>query len=289
MTLETPSYEIEPRNPFFQANRSIVEYEIRPGRTVCFLSEVDLTEVERLRAKAVEQGTRKPSYTAFVAKAVALALRQHPFANRRVCRRAWLPFARPRLQRFHRFDVAIACERDVPGAEGVAFVDVLRDADRLSLTAMTDWLHALATCDIHTNEQWRGFSTLIRKLPHGLATLLIRLPYFFPSLWVKYRGGAVLISSPAKYGIEAVLGTWSWPLGVSFGLVKKRPVVRGDQVVPCPTFLLTLNFDRRIMAGAPAARFFKHLVDMLEHAETEMAPYLPEAVATAAPVEVQSA
>ena len=25
----------------------------------------------------------------------------------------------------------------------------------------------------------------------------------------------------------------------------------------CPTFLLTLNFDRRVMAGAQAARFFR--------------------------------
>lgn len=278
------AYEIEPNNRFFAVNRSIVEYEIRPGNTVCFLSEVDLTEIENVRSAAASRGRRKPSYTAFVAKAVALALREHPYANRRVCRRAWLPFAGPRLQRFLGCDVAIACERDVPGAEGVAFVDVMRDADRLDLAAMTDWLHALATCDVATNRQWRDFSTLIRRLPHWLATRLIRLPYFAPRLWVKYRGGAVLISSPAKYGIDAVIGTWSWPLGLSFGLVKQRAVVRDGQVRAAPTFQLTLNFDRRIMAGAPAARFFKSIVDTLEHAETTMKPFLPEAV----PAELQS-
>ena len=83
----------------------------------------------------------------------------------------------------------------------------------------------------------------------------------------------MLVSSPAKYGVDVVVGTWSHPLGVSFGLVKPRPVVRGTEIVACLTFALTLNFDRRVMAGAQAARFFKRMVDLLEHAETEMAPY----------------
>ena len=82
-------YELEPKNKYFEAIRAVAEYEIRPGNTVTFLSEVDLTEVERVRAVAT--GGRRPSYTAFVVKAVALALREFPYANRRVCRRpAWI-------------------------------------------------------------------------------------------------------------------------------------------------------------------------------------------------------
>jgi len=274
------SYEIEASNKFFQANRSIVEYEIRPGNTVTFFSEVDLSQVERMRAAVLE----RPSYTAFVAKAVGLALQEFGYANRRICRRAWLPFFAPRLQRFHTCDVAIASERDIPGAEGVAFADVLRNADRLSLEEITEWLRHLANCDVSNNQQWSAFSKVVRRLPHWLAMLCIRLPYFFPGLWVKYRGGPVLISSPAKYGVDGVVATWSWPLGVSFGLVKQRAVVRGDQILPCPTFLLTLNFDRRIMAGAQGAHFFKRIVNALEHAETEMAaPGLREVQSPAIP------
>ncbi|HTD51926.1 MAG TPA: hypothetical protein VK780_02785, partial [Thermoanaerobaculia bacterium] len=73
-------YEIEAKNPFFRVNRSIVESEIRPGNTVSFLKELDLTEIERIR----RTGPERPTYTAFVVKAVALALKQHPYANRRV-------------------------------------------------------------------------------------------------------------------------------------------------------------------------------------------------------------
>ena len=258
-----PAYEIEPRNKFFEATRSIVEYEIRPGNTVSFITEVDLTEVTRIREAS---GTRKPSYTAFVVKAVALALKDFPYANRRVHRRPWWPFG-ARLQKFHRRDVAVAVERDFPGAESTAFIDIVRDADQSSLAEITEFLAALAVCDVNTNTQWRQFYTIIARAPRGLATLLIRLPCFLPGMWVKYRGGAVLISSPAKYGVDAVVGTWSHPLGVSFGLVKPRPVVRGNEIVACPTFLLTLNFDRRVMAGAQAARFFRRIIEHLERAE----------------------
>src|SRR5262245_37083563 len=127
------AYDIEPKNRFTEAVRAIVEYEFRPGNTVTFLHEVDLTEVEAVRRQA---GERRPSYTAFVAKAVALALREFPYANRRLCRRWWLPFV-TRPQQFHGCDVAVACERDEPGTAVATFADVLRGVDQLSLEDVT--------------------------------------------------------------------------------------------------------------------------------------------------------
>jgi pyruvate/2-oxoglutarate dehydrogenase complex dihydrolipoamide acyltransferase (E2) component len=67
---EPQAYEIEPKNKFFEATRAIVEYEIRPGNTVSFTAEVDLTQIERVRKGTGAE--RKTSYTAFVVKAVAL-------------------------------------------------------------------------------------------------------------------------------------------------------------------------------------------------------------------------
>lgn len=262
------SYSVEPNNRFFQANRSIVEAEIKPQHTVTFVSEVDLTEVDQVRSMG---GSEKPSYTAFVARAVALALKEFPYANRRVMKRWWLPFFGPRLQKFDNIDITVAAERDMPGIEYCAFADIIRDADQKSLSQLTHWLKDLATCTTETNTQWRTFSSLIRKLPRFLSAFIIRTPLFFPKLWVKYRGGAVLISSPAKYGVDAVLTTWTWPLGFSFGFVKERPIVKDGELTVAPTFNLTLNFDRRVMAGAQGARFFNRVVNLLTHARSELA------------------
>ncbi|MFH1023999.1 MAG: 2-oxo acid dehydrogenase subunit E2 [Planctomycetota bacterium] len=264
-------YEVEPSNGFFSAIASMSEFEIKPGNTISFFSETDLTQIERIRNGA--RNGHRPSYTAFIVKAVALALHEFPYANRRVFR---IPFLGRRIQKFFGTDVTVACERDVPNAPMATFVDILRDAKQMTLADITGRLHDLAVCDVTTNKQWREFSAIITRLPRFLTTWLLRLPVFSPKFWVKYRGGAVLVSSPSKYGVDVVGGTWPWPLGVSFGLVKERPVVRHGEIVPCPTFTLTLNWDRRVMAGAQAARFFKRIVDILENAETEMKADLPE-------------
>lgn len=238
-----------------------------------FLGEVDLTEVEAIRSRS--ENVTRPSYTAMVVKAVALALREFPYANRRVVRNWWIPFSAVRMQEFTTCDMAVACERNIKGVEVATFTDILRDADSLSLSEITGWLRALSQCDASNNRQWRTFNTIIERLPRLLSAILVRMPTLFHRLWEKYRGGSAWVSSPAKYGVDAVIGTWPSPLGVSFGLVKQRPVVRDGKVVACPTFLLTLNWDRRVMAGAQAARFFRRIVEILEQAQTEMAPYLP--------------
>ena len=80
------------------------------------MGEVNLLGVERLRAAAPT--IRKPPYTTFVVKAVALALRDFPSANRRAFRRGFGPFASTRLQSFGRLDVAVALERDHPAPRG---------------------------------------------------------------------------------------------------------------------------------------------------------------------------
>lgn len=255
------AYRIEPRNKYFAAIRAVADFELRPAPAVSFASQVDLTRIDAVRRDA---GRPPPSYTAFVAKAVAAALREFPYANRRVCRppsRLWLT---TRLQTFHRCDIAVATERDVPNAESVAFYDVFRDVDRQSLAQMTLGLQQLTAADLNTNAQWRSFSTIVTRLPLWLSTLLIRMPYFFPRLWLQYRGAAVLISTPAKYGVDTLMAVQSFPLGIGFGLAKPRPVVRGDQVVACKTFTLSMSFDRRVMAGAQAARFYKRIVELLE-------------------------
>jgi len=259
---------IVPNNRFFQVLRKIPEFELRPGPTVTFVSEVDLSEVEEIRREANAQ---KPSYTAFAIRALAIALREFPYANRRVSRRAWLPFARARLQQFDRCDIAVAAERDIPGVESAAFVDIIRDANEKSLSEITMWLSNLSKSETQTNEQWNQFSGVINRFPNWLALLLIRLPYFVPRLWDRYRGAAALVTSPAKYGVDTVVACWSWPLGVSFGLVRDRVLVKNGEIKACSTFNLICNFDRRIMAGAQAGRFFASIVRNLESAKTTLA------------------
>lgn len=275
-------FDIEPRNPYFEVVTSIIHHEIQPKSKATFISQVDLSDIAGIRERYAALGLTRPSYTAFVAKAVALALRDHPYANRRVCHGLWPLLLRPRLQRFSHADICVAVERKVPRAEMVAFVDVIRDVDQMSLDDITARLHTLAESDTETNRQWRDYSRLVTSLPSWLAALLVRLPLYFPSLWVKYRGGAVMVSAPGKYGVDTVFANWWAPIGVSFGLVAERPVVRDHAIVAAPTFNLILNFDVRIMAGAQAAHFCRRIIHVLDQASVEMGPWLVQASGAAA-------
>ncbi len=86
-------------------------------------------------------------------------------------------------------------------------------------------------------------------------------------MWVEHRGGAAVVSSPGKYGVDAIAGTWPWPIGFSFGYVKDRPVAANGKTLVRPTMIVTMSFDRRLMGGAPAARFFATVCRLLENAD----------------------
>lgn len=262
-------YTTERAHAFHALSKGNAESEIRAGNTISLIHEVDLSQIEAIRGRGVK-GSR-PTYTAFVVKAVAKALKAYPYANRRLYRPLGLPFLPLRLQNFHSCDLAVACERNGEGLPPVAtFFDVVRDADERSLRSITAWLRDLGRADESNNAQWRAYLRLATRLPSWLANMIIHLPFFYPKLWSRFRGGSVVISAPTKYGVDTLVGAWMAPLGVSYGVVKERPVVRQGQVVARTTFNFLLNFDRRVMAGAQAARFFACIVRLLENAETEL-------------------
>lgn len=258
--------QLEPRNRFFAALCAISDYELAPGNAVSLFSEVDLSEIERLRGSARESGSGELSYTAFVVKSVTRALAEFPYANRRVARGL---FGGARVQRFRSIDAVVLTERQLPHSPMVASINLLRGADKLTVEGITDGLRVLAASDVSTNRQWRLLTRIITRLPIWLAGLVLRMPVLFPGLWVRYRGGSFVVTWLAQSGVDVVAATWPWPLGISFGAVRQRPRLREGEIVPCPAFTLTLNFDRRLMAGGPAARFFKRIVDALERPETE--------------------
>jgi len=257
---------------FFHVARSLVGKEIRPGNTVTFVNEIDLTCLEAVRASW--PALRKPTYTAFIAKAAAIALVEFPYANRRLYRLPLLPMFRTRMQTFNEVNIAVACERNEPGIEVATFIDIMKNVDQRSLTEIGEWLEALANSCTSSNRQWRDFFNLICRFPGWLSSFIVSLPCHFPSLWWKWRGGSMIISSPGKYGIDFMIASWPAPLGVSFGLAKSRPVIRNGVVVAARTLMLTLNWDRRVMAGAQAARFFKRMSDILENPAETMKEWL---------------
>lgn len=253
-------YNLSIPDSFFRVSSALIEDELDLSSTVTMINEIDLTLIESYRRNNINM---KFSYTVFVAKAVAKALIEYPEVNKRFYR----PFMFfPRVfQNFKNVDIAIASELTDPKMAHVAYLDVMRDVQDKSLEQIQKWLFDFRnTTQV---QQWKAFSGIIKGLPYIIAKTLIKAPNWVPSLWTRYRGGACMISSPAKYGVDSLVACWMSPVGVSFGYVKQRAIVKNGEIKMAPTFNLTINFDRRIISGAQAARFISRVSQILENCE----------------------
>lgn len=261
--MNNKKYRLSFPDSFFRINSSLVEEELNISCTVTMINEVDLSLIEKYRANSKNT---KFSYTVFVAKAIAKALIEYPEVNRRFYR----PFIFfPRIfQNFNNVDIAVASELTDPQMAHVAYIDVLRDVQSKSLVEIQSWL--LNFRNTTGVQQWKTFSGIIKGFPYLIAKTLIKAPTWIPSLWTRYRGGACMISSPAKYGVDSLVACWMSPVGVSFGYVKNRAIVKDGEIKIAPTFNLTINFDRRIISGAQCAKFIARVCTILENFEFDI-------------------
>lgn len=243
----------------FQVLSYIIKKEIQPQNSVAFFREIDCSVIENLRQEYRLHEKPKPSYTAFIIKAISQAVSEHPFVNAKVF--PGLPYSK--IVKFPHIHTAVGCEKNIPGAEFMAFVDVIKHTDNKSIDTIYNELCQLASADIQNNQQLKSFMQIIKNYPVFIARLLCTLPALIPSLWMKYRGAGIIISSPSKYGVDAIAGSWPHPLGFSFGLVQKKAIVKNNKLEIAKCFTLTMSFDRRILAGAPAAKFFNTIATYL--------------------------
>lgn len=196
---------------------------------VSMFAEVDMTECERRRAElqAAVGNTQKITVTAFVVRALALALRDHPRLN------ALLRENEVELVD----DVNIALAVSVP--DGL-LAPVIRNAESKSVAEIAHESAALAAAA-------RSGSLAPRHLQRGTFTLtnlgMTGIDQFAP------------IINPPQLGI----------LGLSRTIDK--PVVKDGKVVIAPMMGMTLVFDHRAVDGYPAAVFLGDLKKRLATCE----------------------
>lgn len=241
--------------------------ELKPETRVAFERMVDATELDQLRENIKNATTVKPSYTTLITKAASIVLAEYPYANRALI---GFPCFKKLIQ-FNAMDITVAVERSVTGAEQhIVLADTINDVDIKSIIEIHKELNVLSNVNYEDSPRWQLFHRILTSLPVFISKWVIRMPSFSPSLWVKHRGGACMVNSPAKYGIDSIVVDQIWPLTVSFGWIKERPIVVNGEIAVRKTLPLIIFFDRRVMVGAPAARFFNRLAEVLEHAMTHI-------------------
>jgi pyruvate dehydrogenase E2 component (dihydrolipoamide acetyltransferase) len=176
---------------------------------------------ERLKASGV-----KLSVNDFIIKACALSLQSVPNANA-----VW---AGDRILRLTPSDVAVAVAID-----GGLFTPVLRDADKKSLSILSNEMKDLAQ------------RAKTRKLsPH------------------EYQGGSFAISNLGMMGVDNFDAVINPPHGaiLAVGAGIKKPIVDDLGEISIATIMsVTLSVDHRVIDGALGADFLAAVVKNLEN------------------------
>lgn len=260
-------YKILPRSRLFELYNLLNKENISNCKAVA-IRDIDVTQIDRRRHQMAKEG-RKASYTSFVAKAAAKVLQEMPQANRAAIE----TFCYTRVFSFQSTHISVAVERnDADNNYGGAFVYTIYDTDKKELNEISKEIADLSTLPNDSVdprlERWQRILWGTKWTPFlWIISLVLWTHKNIPFLYIKNRGGALMISSPSKYGVDFIVAHWPYTIGLSFGLVKQRPWIENGEVVVRKTMSLTLAFDRRIIPGAQAARFMNRLCEILENAE----------------------
>jgi pyruvate/2-oxoglutarate dehydrogenase complex dihydrolipoamide acyltransferase (E2) component len=247
-------------NLSFPSEREIVVdagYLAAKRHIIYGLLEVDVSRArELLRRLSAPDGTRL-SFTAFVAASLARAIAADPRVQ---AYRDW----RHRLVVFHDVDVVTMIEAQ---AGAVAIPHIIRNANRRSVRDISDEIRSIQT-QPGKSEQHGGLVALAPRIPR-----FARLFFFWAVKknphWFKRMQGTVVLTSVGMFGKGGGWGIGFLPthtLGLTVGGIAQKPGVFEGQIAVREYLHLTISFDHDIVDGAPAARFAKELVELLEAA-----------------------
>ena len=222
----------EERVPVRGMRKRIWENMARSKHTAAhfhYIDEVNVGELINLRDRFrphAERSSVKLTFLPFLVKAVVAALKRHPRLNSVVDEAAMEHVIR------HNYDVGIAVSTDA----GLMVV-ALRDADRLSIVEIAkeiERLGAAAKAGKVQKEDLGGTSFTISSLG---------------------KLGGLMAPPIINYPEVAIMGVHA---------IKRKPVVKGDQIVIGDVMMLSFSFDHRIIDGDVGAAFGQEIIAYLE-------------------------
>jgi pyruvate dehydrogenase E2 component (dihydrolipoamide acetyltransferase) len=220
------------RQPIRGLRKRIFENMARSKHTAAhfhYIDEVDVAAIVGLKDRArpyAEKAGVKLTFLPFIVKAVVAALKRHPRLNSNVDEAAMELVLRKT------YDIGIATSTDAG-----LMVPVVRGCDRLSILEIASEIERVARAarDGKSQKEDLGGSSFT-------ITSLGKLGGLFAPPIINYPEVAIL-------GIHAI---------------KKRPVVRGDQIVVGEIMNLSFSFDHRIIDGDVGANFAQEIISYLQ-------------------------
>lgn len=245
--------------PFPPERRIVVDAGyLGTGRHIVFgLLEVDVTLARQFLSARAASGAGKLSFTAFIAASLARAIAAHPRVQ------AYLDW-RGRLVVFQDVDVVIMVEAK---AGAVAIPHIIRAANRKTVVEISAEIRAIQAAPEKSAQQG-GLVAIAPHLPRFTRLLFFWLVKKNPH-WFKRLEGTTVITSVGMFGSGGGWGIGFLPvhtLGLTVGGIVQKPGVHQGEIAIREYLDLTISVDHDIVDGAPATRFARTLVELIESA-----------------------
>jgi pyruvate/2-oxoglutarate dehydrogenase complex dihydrolipoamide acyltransferase (E2) component len=245
--------------PFSRSREIVVDagYLGSKRHIIYGLVEVDVTRARQLRRLLAAGDEAKISFTAFIVASLARAIASNPKVQ---AYRDW----RRRLIVFHDVDVVTMIEPE-PGA--VAIPHIIRNANRRTVLELSDEIRSIQAGP-ETSEQQGALVALAPWIPRFTRLLFFWAVKKNPH-WFKQLEGTTVVTSVGMFGKSGGWGIGFLPthtLGLTVGGIAQKLGLHEGRIEVREYLNLTIAFDHDIVDGAPAARFTRKLIDLLETA-----------------------
>ena len=240
--------------------------------SVYALLEVDVTIPRQFISEYKARTSEGLSFTGYLAYCLAHAVDEDKSVQ------AYLK-GRKKLILFDDVDVGLPIEREIDGKR-TPIGHIIHGANRKSFLEIHQEIRAVQTQPASPSRgmpRWLQFGLL---LPAPLSTLFVALLRTAirqdPRITVA-QAGTVGVTSVGMFGKGHSSGWGLTPpmhsLFLIIGGIARKPAVVEDRIEPREILNLTVGFNHDVVDGAPAARFVKRLVELIESgyglAETE--------------------
>lgn len=246
-----------------------------------------LVDVDVTRAREIRRNQdNKVSFTAYLVACLARAVAKHPNVQA-------YKFGRKNII-FHDVDVSTMIEAE---KGGVAIPHILRNANTRSVRDISDEIQKIKMRPEQSEQKGGKLVKAAMKVPRWVRMIFYRIMKRNPDM-LRDKMGTVMLTSVGKS--ESTVGFWTTKkiphfmdcpilltfalisgmfgsgngfgitymplhtLGLTIGGIQTKPGYVCGEIVPREYLSVTIAFDHDIVDGAPAARFAKDLVALMQ-------------------------
>jgi pyruvate/2-oxoglutarate dehydrogenase complex dihydrolipoamide acyltransferase (E2) component len=225
------------------------------------LLEVDVTVARQFIAEHKARTGEALSFTGYLAFCVARAVDE----NKEV--QAYLKGSKQLLV-FDDVDVGLPIEREIEGKR-VPAGHIIRGANHKTFLEIHQEIRSEQTGPVPPSKglpPWLRLGLMLPwPFPQLFSALINAVRRYDPTISVRLAG-TVAVTAVGMFGKHSGWGLVPFPqsLGLVVGGIARKPGLVEDRVEPREFLSLTVVFDHDVVDGAPAARFVKRLVELIE-------------------------